>query len=190
MTANEQALIESLVGLDKDTFCHSVRTRRLALTMGELLGLEGVEIQDLALGAFLHDIGKLYIPDNILHKQTPLTEEEWSIIQDHPTLGVEAVKSAGLSQDVSKIVLEHHRWANGEGGYPQHLQGAPTLLTQIVSVADVLDAMTSPRPYRSAYSVDVAVNFIYEHSGTRFSSTVVNCLRSNIEYFTEHISHQ
>lgn len=190
MVANEMALLESLGRLDRGTFAHSVRTRDLALRIGKGLGLDGEDLRKLALGSFLHDIGKHRVPLDLLQKQTPLTEGEWLIIQDHTVLGFEAVQSAGLPHDVARIVLEHHRWANGQGGYPGHVQEPPTLLTQIVSVADVLDAMTSKRPYRPAQPVGAALEFVYQHKGTRFSSTVVDCLRSNMEDIKELITHE
>ena len=181
MPGIETTLVDTLMHLDSETFKHSVRTQRLALTIGEFLRLGEEELEKLALGALTHDIGKLGVPTSILLKKTTLTAKEWSIVQDHVTIGFEIMKQNSASQDIAKIILEHHRWANGKGGYPQHIQDPPTLLTQVVTVADVLDAITSPRSYRPAQSVDAAIDFVYQHSGTRFCADIVNSLSENMQ---------
>lgn len=184
----ERVIVEALSHLDDETFVHSVRTRAIAFTIGKSLGLSALELRQLALGALLHDIGKLFIPVDILHKKTALTTGEWLVLETHPELGVQVVRKAGCPMEVERIVLEHHKWANGKGGYPKTSEAPPTLLTQIVTVADVLDAMTSHRSYRPAQSVESALEFIYANSGERFNSAVVGCVKHTEEAIKTLIS--
>ncbi|HHU76116.1 MAG TPA: HD-GYP domain-containing protein [Firmicutes bacterium] len=136
---------------DNDTFAHSVNVAVLALISALAMGFTRSDLKKLGMGAFLHDLGKIKIPPSILNKQEPLLPEEFSIIKKHPRDGYELVKSQYLIEPSScAVVLQHHERINGKG-YPRNLKGEEIhTLTKICSIADVYDALTAERPYRSA----------------------------------------
>src|SRR5260370_24567106 len=126
------------------------------------------------MGAWLHDIGKLAIPDAILLKPGALTEEERRIIQSHVRIGHNLVKRIPFLADAAEIILTHHERWDGSG-YPRGLKGADIPLSaRIFAVVDTLDAMTSDRPYRSALPFRDARNEIERLAGTQFDSQVVS----------------
>ena len=181
MLINDDALVAIIAELDDETFEHSRRVQSLALTLGKRMGLLSTELTQLGQGAFLHDIGKKFVPDRILRKKTALTHEEWQIIKMHPKFGYECAEAIGLSDTVKGIILGHHQWADGQGGYPQGAGlSKPCLLTQITTVADVVDAMTSNRPYRQALSMPSCIEYLEENAGTMFNREVVHILRAEI----------
>lgn len=181
LSLNDDLVMQLVAELDAETFVHCQRVQAPALVLGEKMGLPSSELKHLGLGAFLHDVGKKYLPAGILKKQAPLTREEWEAIKTHPLLGYECAKSLGMEEAVSRIVLEHHLWADGQGGYPQELQGRkPTLLTQIVTVADVVDAMTSHRSYRRALSMSACLAYLEEYAGTQFNQDIVDIFMSTV----------
>lgn len=184
----DEALVEAIAELDQSTFEHCKRVQTLALTLGERMGLTPSELSHLGLGALLHDIGKRSIPVEILGKREPLTPEEWEIIQMHPQFGYELATSIGLSNEVKQIILCHHLWANGQGDYPQGLGGLkPCILTQITTVADVVDAMTSHRPYRPALSMSSCIEYLEENIGRQFNGEVVAVFKAEL-YRTSSVS--
>ncbi|NMB20237.1 MAG: HD domain-containing protein [Firmicutes bacterium] len=175
------ARLGALTGLEPATLRHCQRVRTLSLVIGENLGLSSSELTTLSLGSLLHDIGKKQIPRDILLKSTPLTEEEWKTIQQHPVDGYEYARRHTLPHSVQEIILHHHLWYDGSGGYPEHDDDArPSCLTQIASVADVVDAMTQDRPYRRALGLDSSLDFLAEQSGTQFSPVVVESVERNL----------
>ncbi|HHT69907.1 MAG TPA: HD domain-containing phosphohydrolase [Limnochordia bacterium] len=170
-----------LAGLDQATLRHSQRVQSLSLIIGDSLGLGSDELDTLSMGALLHDVGKKNIPTAILFKEAPLSVEDWVAIQQHPIHGWEFVKTNLEDKEVQEMVLHHHLWFDGQGGYPVSLKGVkPGLLTQIASVADVVDAMTQDRPYRRAMSIDAALQFLAEQAGTQFCPDVVEAVRLNL----------
>ncbi len=174
----DDTLVLALLNLTDETFAHCRRVHELAMTLGIQMGLTARELAQLRLGAFLHDIGKQYVPPEVLHKQTPLTPEEWEQVEMHSARGWQLVSSLDLDDVVGRIILEHHVWSNGQGGYPQNsLGGFPCILTQIATVADVVDAMTSDRPYRSALSFTTCIAHLDECQGTRFNRDVVRVFK-------------
>ncbi|MGI6673974.1 MAG: HD-GYP domain-containing protein [Limnochordia bacterium] len=167
--------------LDQETMVHCRRVEFLVLTIGKLMELTSAELSQLSLGAYIHDVGKKCVPEAILKKKGPLTPQEWDIIEMHPKWGYDVAASLGLSETAKRIVLEHHLWANGQGGYPQELIGTkPSLLTQITTVADVFDAMINHRPYRSALSTVSAMEYLTGNVGTRFNEDVVATFEAKI----------
>ncbi|HBN95216.1 MAG TPA: hypothetical protein DDZ66_02860 [Firmicutes bacterium] len=175
------ARASALVGLDPATLRHSQRVQRLSLVLGENLGLSSAELNTLSLGSLLHDVGKKHIPRAILLKEEPLSVEDWKAIQQHPVSGWEYVKKSVLDERVREIILHHHLWFDGQGGYPESSKGVrPSFLTQIASVADVVDAMTQDRPYRRALSLDTSLDFLAEKSGTQFCPSVVEAVHKNL----------
>lgn len=168
-------LMDNLLKLDKITLQHSIRTSKLAVILGKKLGLSSKELELLGQGALFHDVGKARIPLEILNKEGQLTPEEWGILQTHPQKGCECLKNSDVDEVVRRIVLEHHLWVNGEGGYPLIGDGKmPCPLTQIVMVADVVDAMTSDRPYRRAHSVEKTKEYLEVKVGSQFNGEVVS----------------
>lgn len=175
------ALISGLAGLDHDTFRHSKRVQRLAVKIGRIMGLSRVEMTSLSLGSLLHDVGKQHIPQRILIKETTLDQDEWEAIERHPVYGWEYANSAKLDQPIQEIILHHHLWFDGQGGYPdQSGMKRPSLLAQITTVADVVDAMTQDRPYRRALSVETSLDYLREKSGSQFGPAVVSCVNKNL----------
>lgn len=178
-TRQDTIVMDALARLDHETFLHCTRVQKLALLLGSEMGLCVQELDNLRLGALLHDIGKRDIPLHILNKEAPLTPGEWALIEEHPRAGLAYVEDIGLNQTVKGIILNHHVWANGRGGYPRlENDERPCLLTQIAAVADVADAMTSARPYRPALSRRSCLEFLQEFAGTRFNREVVAALGS------------
>jgi HD-GYP domain-containing protein (c-di-GMP phosphodiesterase class II) len=134
-------------------------------------------LNQLSLGALLHDVGKQFVPPEILKKETLLTKREWEEMEMHPIYGYECVESLVLDDAVKEIILGHHLWANGKGGYPQTL-ASPCLLSQITAVADVVDAMTSDRPYRPALSISTCLDYLEEYIDTKFNRDVVQMFKT------------
>ncbi len=168
-----------LLKLDHATLAHCQRTREISLLIGKRMGLNSNELQLLGLGALLHDIGKSCIPLAILTKRTPVSSTEWELIQTHPQEGYRYIEAADLDDIVKQIVLGHHRWANGRGGYPLDPdQSQPSLFTQIVTVADVVDAITSQRPYRPALNVEYCIAYLEQHLNTLFNREIVSVFKS------------
>jgi HD-GYP domain-containing protein (c-di-GMP phosphodiesterase class II) len=130
--------------------------------------------KSIAMGSWLHYIGKLAIPDRILLKPGPLTEEEWEVMRGHARIGYELVKRISFLAEASEIVLTHHERYNGSG-YPQGLTGERIPQgARIFAVADTLDAMTSDRPYRSALPFQTARDTIERGSRTLYDPDVVS----------------
>jgi HD-GYP domain-containing protein (c-di-GMP phosphodiesterase class II) len=131
------------------------------------------ELQTLARGAFLHDIGKLGIPDAILLKAGALTPEERNVVQQYVRIGFNVVRNIAIVAGAAEIVLAHHEPYDGLG-YPRGTKGRSIPLSaRVFAVADTLDAMTSDRPYRKASSFDVARYTIRRHAGSHFDPNVV-----------------
>lgn len=161
---------------DKETGHHSGRTGRIVAALGEELGLEEVAVQRLRRAALLHDIGKVAVPDEILHKPGPLDEEERAQMRQHVRVGWQILAGSDdpTLQLASDIALAHHeRWDGG--GYPLGLAGeAIPLEARITAVADVFEALTSDRPYRKALPVEVARQMLIEGRGSHFDPRVVD----------------
>lgn len=167
-------LAAALDARDNYTFGHSARVARLALMLGARLGLNEQEMKDLEMGCFLHDIGKIHVPDHILNKPTPLTRDEYLLVKCHPVQGAEILTLAESLHKYIPVVRHHHEWFNGQG-YPHGLKGEEIhLFAQIVAIADSYDAMTSSRPYRKGCSRDQAVAEIMEFRGLQFNPELVD----------------
>jgi len=159
---------------DGQTAGHSRRVVLWSLHM--LMRMQGThkQLKNLAMGAWLHDIGKLAIPDAILLKPGPLTTQEWKIMQSHARIGHDLVNRIPFLVDAAEIVLTHHERWDGSG-YPRGLKGTDIPLgARIFAVADTVDAMTSDRPYRAALPFGNAQNEIERLAGIQFDSHVVN----------------
>jgi putative nucleotidyltransferase with HDIG domain len=152
-----RALVSALDTRDSETGGHSERVTLIALSIAHQMNLDRKMIQQIHWGALLHDVGKIGVPDQILSKPGPLTDEEWKIMRSHPQIGFEMLKDIPFLQPVLNVVLHHHERYDGSG-YPSGLVGENIPLSaRIFSVADSYDAMTNDRPYRKAFSREEAV---------------------------------
>ena len=160
---------------DDDTKGHTDRVTRLALQTASEMGLAEADIAALRWGAYLHDIGKIAIPDAILHKPGKLDEAEWQAMKTHTTVGhTFADRLSFLPPEALEVVRHHHERWDGRG-YPAGLAGeAIPLLARVFTVVDVYDALTSERPYKRAWTHGEAVAEIYRSAGTQFDPAVVD----------------
>lgn len=159
---------------DQYTALHSLNVCILSILFGGHLGLEEHFLQELGLGALLHDIGKLRVPLEILNKPDKLTANEFEIMKRHPALGVKILQvTSGLPKTVFDIVYTHHERINGKG-YPRNLRSDElTRFSKIVSIVDVYDAMTSNRVYRNGRSCSEVMDFIYALRNCHFDNYLV-----------------
>jgi HD-GYP domain-containing protein (c-di-GMP phosphodiesterase class II) len=158
---------------DLNTGLHSTRLAEWGLLVARSLGVSERDMYGLEMGALLHDIGKVGVPDNILNKPGKLTDEEYEIVKRHPEYGWTVIrKLRGLEQS-SLYVLHHHENFDGTG-YPAKLKGHETPIgARIVSVIDAFDAMVSARPYRKGMPIPEALKRLHEASGKQFDPSVV-----------------
>ncbi|SOC41428.1 HD-GYP domain-containing protein [Ureibacillus acetophenoni] len=160
---------------DGYTADHCKRILQLSMTIGERMKLNSTELYQLNLGSFLHDIGKVKVPENVLNKPGKLTSEEWEVMKMHPTYGKEVLEEANFPfLEVAAIVEQHHERFNGTG-YPKGLQGEEiSVAAAIVSVVDSFDAMTTDRVYRKALTHEEATAEILKGRGTLYHPEVVD----------------
>jgi putative nucleotidyltransferase with HDIG domain len=176
-----RALVTALDSRDSETGGHSERVTLIALSIAHQMKLEDKIIQQIHWGALLHDVGKIGVPDQILRKQGPLTDEEWKIMRTHPLLGFEMLKDIPFLHPVLDVVLHHHERFDGSG-YPSGLAGENIPLSaRIFSVADTFDAMTNDRPYRKAFSREEAVLEINRCIMNQFDPEVVAAFNKAFE---------
>ncbi len=158
---------------DKETEGHTKRVTETALKLGRAMGLPERELTQVRRGALLHDIGKMGVPDAILLKPGPLTEEEWVIMRRHPTFAYEMLAPIRYLQPAINIPYCHHEKWDGTG-YPRGLKGEQIpLAARMFAVVDVYDALTSDRPYRTAWSTEKAREYIREQAGIHFDRQIV-----------------
>ncbi len=163
---------------DSETKGHTDRVVDLATEIASELGVTPDEYKAIRWGSYLHDIGKIGIPDRILHKPGKLDDIEWTIMQKHAEFGHEFAARLGfLPESTMNVVLHHHeRWEGG--GYPNNLSGEDIpLLARIFAICDVYDALVSERPYKHAWPHEAAVLEITQQSGRHFDPDVVNAFR-------------
>ena len=169
-----QALGAAIDLRDNETGGHSQRVCRYSLEIARAMGWQEKQLGSLARGAYLHDIGKLGVPDGILLKPGPLTTEERKLMQRHSQIGFDLVKDIPFLADATDVVLMHHERFDGSG-YPQGLKGEQIPMSaRIFAIADTLDAITSERPYQRASSFESARETIRRLSGTAFDPQVVS----------------
>ena len=159
---------------DSDTGEHNYRVTLYAIKLAEKISLDKENIQKLIKGAFLHDIGKIGISDNILLKKDKLTQDEYSEMKKHVLIGVELVKDCSWLEDSIDVILNHHEKFDGSG-YPYKVKGLNIpKIARIFTIVDVFDALTSKRPYKKAFSYEDSINFIKNGRGTHFDSNLVD----------------
>lgn len=156
---------------------HSERVTALSMRIGRAMGMAPWELNGLQRGGLLHDLGKIGVPGTILDKSEKLTEEEFATIMEHPEKGIRILEPIPAFRDIIPIVAQHHEWVNGRG-YPRGLSGdGISRGARIVAVADVYDALTSDRPYRSGWLPERALSYIEENAGVQFDPEVVEAFR-------------
>ncbi|MDR7416391.1 MAG: HD domain-containing phosphohydrolase [Armatimonadota bacterium] len=167
------ALVAAMEARDPYTHGHSARVAQLAVLIGEAMHLPPEVLRSLGRAGRIHDIGKIAIPDHILRKPGPLTEEEYVLIRQHPRIGHDIVRQIPSLRRELPAILYHHEWYDGRG-YPEGLAGERIPLSaRILAVADVYDALTSERPYRRAWTHERAVAHIRNMAGSQFDPRCV-----------------
>ena len=163
-----KSLMSALRAHDPYTYRHSQRTVRLSLLLGRVCGVGAAALRLIGFGAVVHDLGKIFIPGEVLHKEGRLNEEEWEAIRRHPLDGARLLLGVSPPPGVSLIVAEHHERWDGLG-YPFGLRGEDIdFNARVVAVADAFDAMTSERAYRPAASFKAAAAELERCAGTQF----------------------
>lgn len=190
----EKAYLESIQTLRytveaKDTYTrgHSDRVSEFAVLIGQKMGLSEAELKTLKIGGLFHDIGKIGIPDSILLKETRLSDDEYSEIKHHPSIGAHILSNATIFADIIPIVKYHHERYDGRG-YPENLVGENIpLLARITSVADAFDAMSSRRTYRNNLEMEVIKEEIRKNRGTQFDPKAADIFLDILENEFEKI---
>jgi len=171
-----ETMAQALDARDPYTAGHSDRVSTNSTAVAQAMGLPSEEIEIIRIGAKLHDVGKIGIPDAILRKPGKLSDEDFALIKTHPQIGKKILEKVGSFQDYLPIVELHHENQDGSG-YPHGLKGGEVPLgVRIVHVVDVYDALTSDRAYRKAWSWQQASELLLEGSGTQFDPDVVELL--------------
>jgi putative nucleotidyltransferase with HDIG domain len=184
------ALSDALDAKDRYTAGHSRRVAEYSLCIAGNMKLEEKDLQLLKKSALLHDIGKIGVPDVILHKGSELTDEEFAAVKAHPEIGANILKPVEAFKDLVPAVYCHHERFDGKG-YPRGIQGEDIPLNaRIISVADSFDAMTSNRSYRSAFSREAALAEIERNKGVQFDPRIADIFIGLFkeEYFPYYFS--
>ncbi|MDR1961086.1 MAG: HD-GYP domain-containing protein [Gracilibacteraceae bacterium] len=176
--------IDDIKSYDDYTYHHSMSVSILSIAIGIALGIPRAKLNKLGQCAVLHDIGKIFVPLEIINKPDKLTPIEFQEIKKHPLHGYSYIKEHGIgSPDVGEIVCNHHEKIDGTG-YPRGLKGRDIhVYSRIISVADVYDALTSQRPYRTPSPPSEALEFIMGGCGTAFDYDVVQAFVAKVELY-------
>ena len=163
---------------DPYTAGHQQRVTQLTTAIAKELNLSPDKVEGIRIASLIHDIGKIGVPTEILSKPSKLTDIEFGLIKGYSQIGYDVLKSIDFSYPIARIVLQHHEKINGTG-YPNNLKGDKILLeAKIIGVADVVEAISSHRPYRPALGIDKALEEITQNKGTLHDPEVVDaCLK-------------
>jgi PAS domain S-box-containing protein/putative nucleotidyltransferase with HDIG domain len=166
---------------DPYTYGHQARSAELARAIAEKMDLSGEQVESIYIAAVIHDIGKISVPSEILNKPGRLTEHEFNLIKSHPQTGCDILGNIEFPWDVNEVIMQHHERLNGSG-YPKGLTRDDIILeARILSTADVVEAMSSDRPYRPALGIKAALDVISDDSNTLYDGTIVNVCRNLFE---------
>ncbi|HEY9104096.1 HD-GYP domain-containing protein [Chitinimonas sp.] len=158
---------------DPYTGGHLWRVSQFSRLLAQALGLNAAEVARVSLGGFLHDLGKIGVPDAILNKRDRLSDEEYAVIRTHPQIGARLLAGHPLGPLVHAAVTQHHETPDGRG-YPEGLRGeAIPLDARIIGLTDAFDAMTSTRPYRQGMPITKALEILNQHAGSQFDAALV-----------------
>jgi len=163
---------------DPYTAGHQLRVAKLASAIGTEMGLDADRVEGLYLGGLIHDIGKISVPSDILSRPGRLNEMEYGLIKYHPSVGFDIVAGLDLPWPIKEIIIQHHERLDGSG-YPNHCKGDEIILeARIVAVSDVVEAISSHRPYRAALGIEAGLKEIRRGRGVHYDKDVVKaCLR-------------
>lgn len=168
------SLQASLEEKTTETRSHAERLRVMALRLGKQIGLAASDMDELALAALMHDIGKIGIPDSVLMKEGPLDEDEWVVMKKHPEVGYHIILSSPNMSKVAEFILGHHERWDGQG-YPRGLQQENiSLISRIIAVVDAYDVMTSYRPYKKTLTKEKALDEIQRCAGAQFDPLIAS----------------
>ena len=185
----EAALIETIKAIslttekrDPYTAGHQNRVSMLATAIARELDLSEDRIKGVQLGSLIHDIGKIYIPSEILNRPGKLTDPEFQLIKSHSQVGFDIIKDIQFPWPVAEMIHQHHERLDGSG-YPQGLKGDEIIFeAQIIAVADVMEAVSSHRPYRPALGIEEGISVIKASSGTHYNPEIVDlCIKLILE---------
>lgn len=183
-----KTLISVINAKDKYTSAHTERVVIYTQLTAEKLNLSEEDKKILKYGAYLHDIGKIQIPMEVLNKRMKLTLREWNLIKNHPQNGIEIIEPVPSLKKVIPLILHHHERYDGTG-YPQNLKGKDIpYLTRILSIADSFDAMTSNRPYKESMSFNEALGELKRCSGTQFDPEIAEAFIDTIKSHSNYLS--
>ncbi|MBK7648857.1 MAG: HD domain-containing protein [Betaproteobacteria bacterium] len=183
-----EALGRAIAKRDSETGAHNYRVAWIAGSIAEKFGFRGKKMQSLIVGSFLHDVGKIGIPDAILLKPGPLDSDELAIMQTHVQLGEEIVKGIGWLEGANKVVAGHHERWDGTG-YPRRLKGEHIpLAARIFAVADVFDALCSRRPYKEPLNFETVMDILDRETGSHFDPDVMTAFRPMARDIYEHLA--
>lgn len=178
-----QKLVLAAEYKDEDTGDHIVRISRYSALIAEKAGMSTADIENILYAAPMHDIGKIGIPDSILLKPSKLTDDEFETMKSHTTIGASILANSKpeILKIAQQIAISHHEKYNGKG-YPQGLSGDKIPITgKIVGLVDVFDALTSRRPYKEPYPVEVACDIISKERGEHFDPELADIFLDNID---------
>ena len=168
-----QALVAAIDAKDPYTEGHSQRVSDYSVIMAEEMGLSPEIRHQIRIGALLHDIGKIGVPDAILTKPDSLTEQEYAEVKKHPTIGANIIREVSLLKEELPALSQHHERLDGKG-YPEGLKADQvSLIARIVAVADIFDALTSDRPYRSAMDIETTLDILQKKAGNHLDKKCV-----------------
>jgi len=178
MDATIETMSKIIEAKDPYTSGHQQRVSQLATAIAKELNFSEDKVEGIRVASLIHDIGKIGLPTEILSKPGKLSDIESNLIREHSQIGYDILKSNDFSHPVANIILQHHERLNGSG-YPNHLKGDEILLeAKIIGIADVVEAMSSHRPYRPALGIDAALEEISQNRGILYDSEVVDaCLK-------------
>ena len=169
-----KTLISVINAKDKYTYAHVERVVIYCRLLADKLELNEKDKKNLIYGAYMHDIGKINIPKEVLNKNMPLTNEEWEVMKRHSLNGVEIIKPVESLSEIIPLILYHHEKYDGTG-YPDNLKGNNIpYLVRMLTVADCFDAMTSSRPYNKRKTYKEAIDELKRCCGTQFDTDIVN----------------
>ncbi|HUI46131.1 MAG TPA: HD-GYP domain-containing protein [Nitrospirota bacterium] len=177
-----EAFVNAIDAHEHEVGNHSLRVTEFSLIIANSCDVRGRDLVDLYCGALLHDIGKIGVPDAVLHKSGPLNAEEQAVMRKHPDIGYRIIGHIGYFSRAAEIIRSHHEHFDGSG-YPRGLKGdAIPHGARVFAVADALDALTVSRPYRQALSFEASLEEIIRESGTVFDPSVIQAaLRASDE---------
>ena len=173
-----------------ETEAHCTRVAIMSFRLASFLDIEEeVVLKNLEWGAYLHDIGKIGVPESILEKADSLSTDEWLIIKKHPLWGYSILENIDFLQGASEIVLYHHEWWNGTG-YPLGLNKKQIpRIARLFSIVDSFDAMVNDRPYRKAFTYHQALEELQLFRDIQFDSEMVDIFTTNFEYIVDSLPH-